>query len=153
MKHRLLSLFSKEHRAIPLVSGMIITLILGYALGATIHQKKVIVREGTPDNPAAVSSVNLMIDYGNGIVRAWNTVSWRESMSVLDLVQTVGQAEGIDVATEELDGKKRIRSIDGIANTAGSRWKYWINNTYEPRIASKSYLRPGDLVIYVYAKE
>jgi hypothetical protein len=33
------------------------------------------------------------------------------------------------------------------------RWQYWINNTYEPRIASKYFLKPGDIVEWKYVKE
>jgi len=126
----------------------------GYLLGTYVNKGKV-VRPGTPENPAAESSVNLMIDYGNGIVRNWNTVSWKESMSVMDLLETVSGVGAISIEKEIVDGNERVSTIDGIKNDAedGRRWQYWRNNTYEPRIMSKSYLAPGDLIIVIYAKE
>lgn len=138
------------------LSAIIIALLIGFGLGALVFRKTLIVKQGTADNPAAVSSVNLMIDYGNGIVRNWNTVSWHEAMSVMDLVDLVASTGAIKLEKETVEGSKyRVGSIDDMKNdsSVGRRWQYWVNNTYEPRVASKYYLKPGDLVILIYAKE
>ncbi len=128
---------------------------VGYALGAAFAPEKVVVRQGTAENPAAESSVNLMLDYGNGIVRTWNTVTWHESMSALDLLEEVAGTKVISTEKETIDGKDLLRSVDGIANDPkeGRRWQFWVNNVYEPRVISKTYLKPGDIIVVSYAKE
>lgn len=131
-------------------------LIIGVAIGAALHKETVVVREGTADTPAAMSSVNLMIDYGNGTIKTWNTVTWHEAMSVYGLLETVAAANAITIVEGNLGGKNRtVLAIDGVANGAepGARWQYWINNTYEPRIASQYFIRPGDIILWKYVKE
>ncbi len=143
--------FDRQAMSIALVS-----LVLGAALGATFHKETVVVREGTANTPAAMTSVNLMIDYGNGTIKTWNTVSWHEAMSVLDLMKTVAGANAITLLTKDSgSGLSTVESVDGISNEGKSsmRWQYWVNNNYEPRIASKYYLKPGDLVVWKYTKE
>ncbi|KKU78718.1 MAG: hypothetical protein UY04_C0028G0010 [Parcubacteria group bacterium GW2011_GWA2_47_7] len=131
---------------------------LGALLGAYLHKETIVVREGTPDTPAAMTSVNLMLDEGNGTIKTWNTVSWHETMSVLNLLETVTVAEHIVLLTKDNGSNGRtVTSIDSVENaTSGTttmRWQYWVNNTYEPRVASKYYLKPGDIVIWKYAAE
>ena len=143
--------FDKQALSIALVS-----LVLGALLGATFHKETVVVREGTANTPAAMTSVNLMVDYGNGTVKTWNTVSWHEAMSVLDLMSTVAGVKAISITTKNIGNNlTTIQSVDGVINESNTqmRWQYWVNNNYEPRIASKYYLKPGDLVVWKYVKE
>ncbi len=143
--------FDKQALSIALVS-----LVLGAALGATFHKETVVVREGTANTPAAMTSVNLMVDYGNGTVKTWNTVSWHEAMSVLDLMSTVAAVNAISITTKNIGNNlTTIQSVDGVINESNTsmRWQYWVNNNYEPRVASKYYLKPGDLVVWKYVKE
>lgn len=127
---------------------------MGVALGAFFHKETIIVRENTADTPAAMRSVNLMVDYGNGEVRTWNTVSWHEAMSVVDLLTIVGAADNITVSTEGVDEKNLVViAVNGIATNEEERWQYWVNNTYEPRVASKYFLKPGDIVVWKFVKE
>ena len=139
-----------------LLGGVCMALALGVFIGATFFEKTVVVRGGTPDTPAAMSSVNLMIDYGDGTIRTWNTVSWHEAMSVMDLVGMIASAKEIALLTKDTGNKATtIESIDTIRNdgAAHMRWQYWINNTYEPRVAGKYYLKPGDIVLWKYVKD
>lgn len=135
---------------------LIVGLLLGGALGASLHKETIVVRQGVADTPAAMTSVNLMIDYGTGTIRTWNTVTWHEAMSVLNLMETVTGAEAIPLLTKENEaGLTTISSMNGIQNDAQTnmRWQYWVNNMYEPRIASKYYLKPGDIVQWKYVTE
>lgn len=135
---------------------LVFGIVLGVPLGATLWPKeKVIVRQGTPDTPAAVTSVNLMINYASGTVKTWNTITHHESMSVLNLLETVHAAGGIVLLTgADGSGKSGVFSIDGLGNDpkSGLSWHFWVNNVYEPRAASKYYLRPGDIVVWSYTK-
>lgn len=134
----------------------LLMLLLGVLLGATFYKETIVVREGTADTPAAMTSVNLMIDEGNGTVKTWNTVSWHEAMSVLDLLEAVAATKNITLLTANNAAKQEaVTTINGITNDTreGKRWQYWVNNTYEPRVASKYYLKPGDIVVWKYVKE
>jgi hypothetical protein len=130
---------------------------LGTYLGATLWpNKEVVIREGTPHTPAAITSVNLMVDNGNGTVKTWNTVTHHEAMSAVNLLETVAAANNITLTLANgSDGKPAVASINGIANDAkgAMRWQYWINNTYEPTTAAKYFLRPGDIVMWKYVRE
>jgi hypothetical protein len=139
-----------------LAIGLVIGLLIGGGLGASLHKETIIVRQGTADTPAALTSVNLMIDYGTGTIRTWNTVTWHEAMSVLNLTETVTGAEAIPMQTKaNKDGLLTVSSINALENDAKTnmRWQYWVNNTYEPRIASKYFLKPGDIVEWKYVME
>jgi hypothetical protein len=136
--------------------GLFIGLLIGGGLGASLHKETIVVRQGVADTPAAMTSVNLMIDYGTGTVRTWNTVTWHEAMSVLNLTEMVTGTEAIPMQTKaEKDGLLTVSSIDGVQNDAQTnmRWQYWVDNTYEPRISSKYFLKPGDIVEWKYVKE
>ena len=138
----------------PLILASSLALLVGIGLGAYFHKETIIVRENTADTPAAMRSVNLMLDFGNGEVRTWNTVSWHEAMSVVDLLTMVGNVDGINVVTEGTDEKNLVvTAVSDVATNKESRWQYWVNNTHEPRIANKYFLKPGDIVVWKFAKE
>jgi hypothetical protein len=127
------------------------SLLAGLALGATFHKETVVVREGTADSPAAMSSVNLMLDDGE-VVRTWNTVSWREAFSVLDLLYMVSDAEAFPITVEGTDPKlARLVSVGRIEENETHRWQYWVNNVHEPREADRYFLKPGDIVVWKFA--
>ena len=133
----------------------IISMLIGVLVGAWFHKETVVVREGTADTPAAMSSVNLMVDYGDGTIKTWNTVSWHEAMSVVNLLEKVADAKEITLTTKDLGEKNiSIESINATANDpkTGVHWQYWINNTYQPKIASKYFLKPGDIVFWKYVR-
>jgi hypothetical protein len=139
-----------------LLGVLVAALAVGVFIGATFFEKTIVVREGTPNTPAAMSSVNLMIDYGNGTIRTWNTVSWHEAMSVMDLIAMIASAREITLLTKESGNKViTVESIDGTRSDSAARlrWQYWVNNTYEPRAAGKYYLKPGDIVLWKYVRE
>lgn len=145
----------KRFPTLLLVTILISALAAGFLIGKFLFPEKVIVRASTAKNQAAESSVNLMLSYGNGIIRTWNTVSITESTSVLDLVGKVAATGAIALESENSDAGVRIRSIDAIVNDPenGRRWKYWVNNTEEPRAIDRYFLRPGDIIVIAYTKE
>ncbi len=146
----------KEYYSKETVVTCLVCVLLGMFLGATLfHKETVMVRQGTADTSAAMTSVNLMIDDGGGTIKTWNTVTWHEAMSVLNLMETVAAANAITLLTKKVDGDDTIESVNNIVNDQKTdmRWQYWVNNTYEPRVASKYFLKPGDLVVWKYAKE
>lgn len=138
-----------------IIVAVLAALVSGILLGRYVFPEKVIVRENVAKNEAAETSVNLMLTYGNGIVRTWNTVTIEESTSVLDLLSTVAATGAITIESEAGENGTRLRSVDGVKNSSadGRRWKYWVNNIEEPRAIDKYYLRPGDIVVIAYSKE
>lgn len=143
--------FDKQSLSIALVA-----LLLGAALGAYFHKETIVARPGTADTSAAMTSVNLMIDYGDGTIKTWNTVSWHEAMSIINLMESVVAAKQITMLVDEdKNGRSSIKMISNITNDPkqGLRWQYWVNNIYEPAPANKYYLKPGDIVVWKYVKE
>ena len=138
----------KKERIVIFVIG----LVVGALLGGTFHKETVIVREGTADTPAALTSVNLMIDDGHGSVKTWNTVSWHEAMSVMDLLDLVASTGNITYTASS--DRTKVVSVNGVA-TAGTtteRWQFWVNNTYEPKTPNKYYLKPGDIILWKFVR-
>lgn len=131
----------------------VVIFLAGIFLGATFHKETIVVREGTAENPAAETSVNLMIDDGHGNVKTWNTVSWHEAMSVMDLLDFVAGTNNITFTANK--ERTRVVSMNGVSTegTSTARWQYWIDNTYEPKTANKYYLKPGDIVVWKFVKE
>ncbi len=137
------------------LSVALVSMLAGIALGAFFHKETVVVREGTADTPAAMTSVNLMVDDG-ARVRTWNTVSWHETMSAINLLEAVSRVGEIELLTTT--DKKRgliVAAIDGVASdeTLNMHWRFWVNNVYEPREASRYYLKPGDIVVWKYTED
>jgi hypothetical protein len=136
------------------ITLFLLGLATGYLIALWSIPEPVEVRPGTPDTPAALTSVNLMIDDGTR-VRTWNTVSWHEAMSVQDLLGALVTARAIELQTEVVDGIENVKGIDGVSNDAesGRSWRWWVNNTEVPRPAAKYYLKPGDIVVWRYGAQ
>lgn len=137
----------KKERIAIFVAG----LVVGALLGGTFHRETLIVREGTANTPAALSSVNIMIDDGHGSVKTWNTVDWHESMSVMDLLELLASTKNITYTAS--GDRTKVVSINGIVTTGTSseRWQFWVDNVYEPKTPNKYYLKPGDIVVWKFA--
>lgn len=133
----------------------LVGLCAGYFLGVMFGAREVVVRENTPDNPAAESSVNLMIVEPGGIVRAWNTVTWHESQSVHELLGEVAAVGAITYLSKNGTRGLEISSINGAIASPddGLAWRYWVNGQEPPRTPDKYNLRPGDMVVVALAKQ
>jgi hypothetical protein len=144
--HRIISLYN--------LATFLVGLSLGFGLGYVLHNETVIVRQGTADTPAALASVNLMIDDGMH-VQTWNTVTWKETMSPLSLLETVAGVGAIKLETRNLDGNQQtVAAINDIRDNQKNHteWKYWVNNTEQPRAGNKYFLKPGDIVLWRLSK-
>mgnify|MGYP001011367720 CR=1 FL=1 len=128
-------------------------LLLGGALGYLLRPEPPAARIGTADTPAALTSVNIMIDDGHGSVRTWNTVEWHEAMSVMDLLELLATTRNITY--EPAKDRARVVAIDDVrtSGTSTERWRYWVNNTYEPALPNKYYLKPGDIVLWKFVRD
>lgn len=143
----------KQQRIISLYNMLTfaVGLSLGFGLGWVLHTETIIVRQNVADTPAALSSVDLMIDDGER-VRTWNTVDWHETMTPLGLLEKVAGVGAITVESKpSAQGGNDVHAIDGIANDE-RRWQYWVNNREQPRAADKYSLKPGDIVVWKYAR-
>lgn len=134
----------------------LLMLLVGVGIGSTFFKKTVVVRTGTADTPAAMTSVNLMVDFGSGTIKTWNTISWHEAMSVMNLMEFVASTQNITLTSgTAADGNPTVLGIDGLENNTAKhmRWQYWVNNNYESIASSKYFLKPGDIVVWKYATE
>jgi len=148
---------TRHHSTISLynIATFLVGLSLGFGLGWILHNETIIVRQGTADTPAALMSVNLMIDDGTR-VQTWNTVTWKETMSPLSLLETVAGVGAIKLETRVLQGdEKTVSAIGNVRENAKERlvWQYWVNNMQQPRAGNKYFLKPGDMVFWRLTKE
>jgi hypothetical protein len=125
---------------------------LGGGLGYVLSSDTVIVRKETPDTPAALSSVNLMI-VSDKEVKTWNTVSWNETMTPLSLLEKVSGVGEISFQKNVgKDGATQVFTINEVSNDdAGRRWRIFVNNVEPARAPDKYSLKPGDMVVWAFA--
>lgn len=145
---------SRTLRALTLynIVTFLVGVSLGGGLGYVLSSDTVVVRQGTPNTPAAITSVNLMIVDGDD-VKTWNTVDWHETMTPLELLQKVGGASGFSIKVDkDATGAPIVTSV-GTGKEDGIPWRYFVNNTEPPRPADGYSLKPGDIVVWVHAKK
>jgi hypothetical protein len=71
-------------------------------------------------------------------------------MDLLELLATTR-----NITYEPAKDRARVVAIDDVrtSGTSTERWRYWVNNTYEPALPNKYYLKPGDIVLWKFVRD
>jgi hypothetical protein len=107
-----------------------------------------------PD-PAAPSSIRLVISYGDGVEKHFTALPFKEGMTVLDAM-TLAQAHprGIKLDVAGSGERAFLKSIDGLANEGGGKgarnWLYSVNGKMADRGSGVMTLNPGDTVLWSF---
>ncbi len=141
------------HATLYNLATLAIGVSIGFGAGWFTRPETIIVKQGTANTPAALSSVQLMVVFDSAKVRTWNTVDWHETMTPLELLQKVAGNERMTLTTgKDAQGGTTVDSLEADANTELAFWNYYVNNAHPPRPPDKYSLRPGDVVVWVYER-
>ena len=100
---------------------------------------------------SAAEPVQLTIDFGNGEQPVRQTASWREGMTVADLMNG---APAVQDRSKGAGESAFLTQINGVANegAGGRNWLYRVNGEHADRSFAVYKLRPGDHVLWTFAE-
>jgi Domain of unknown function (DUF4430) len=102
----------------------------------------------------AGQTVSLSVNFGEGTVREFEAVDWREGMTVLDLLAAVGQGnDGVRYAGQGSGKMAFLTELGGVGNegAGGRNWTYAVDGKRADRSFAVHELRPGDRVLWSFA--
>ena len=106
------------------------------------------------DQESEEISVSLMLDFGNGQVRTYDT-SLAEGVTVFNLLEKITVQENFKFNSKDYgELGVLVESIGDIENDARGEqfWQYWVNNEYAKIGASNYDLNDGDVVEWKFIK-
>src|SRR5262245_19629005 len=91
-------------------------------------------------------SVQLTIDYGDGVQKTFSTLEWKETQTVLDALQLAEKhPRGIKLKHRGAGATVLVTAIDDVANKAGGNsWLYEVNGKLADRSCGVFEVQPGD---------
>lgn len=137
--------------------GYVVVIVVVFLLGTSFS--KICKAPETAQNSgqnAQVKTASLMIDYGNGQVRAYQDVLVSENTNAFDLLKSATDTDKITLEYKDYGGDMGIfiKSIGGIGkDSSGKRWwQFWVNNKYSQVGVSSYKIRPGDVVEFKFVQ-
>lgn len=101
-------------------------------------------------------TANLMFDFGDGDIKAFNNIIVNDGETIFDLVKEVAAKNNIKLGYKDYGGDLGvlIESIGEKKNNfdAGYYWQYWANNDYAKVGAGTYKLNDGDIIEWKYTK-
>ena len=107
-----------------------------------------------PSAPVNGQSVSLVIDFGNGAERSFESLSWQSGLTVQGLLEAATQFRpGITFAFVGEGKSAFLTHIDGLVNdgAGGRHWQFWINEKRADRSFAVCELEAGDRVLWRFA--
>lgn len=100
--------------------------------------------------------VNLMLDFGDGDIKAFNDIAIGDNASVFEILQKAASENSMELNYKDYGGDLGIfiESIGGKTNNfnSGYYWQYWVNGLYAKVGAGSYKLQDGDVVEWKYTK-
>ena len=99
--------------------------------------------------------VSLMLDFGNGQVRTYNSITLAKDSTAADLLEKVTSENNLELVKKDYgELGVFVESIGDTANdTRGDHyWQYWVNNVYAQIGASNSILNDGDIIEWKFIR-
>ena len=98
-------------------------------------------------------TVQLTVDYGDGVQKRFTSILWKEKMTILDALDAAaGHPRGIRFEYRASGSIALLTSIDDLKNQGGrgSNWIYWVNEELGDRSFAIQELSAGDHVLWKY---
>jgi len=104
---------------------------------------------------SATKTVELVIDYGDGVQRHFTDIGWRQSMTVLDVLKAAQQhSHGISFSAHGSSDTAMVTKIDDETNQRGAtgakNWIFRINGRLGDESCGIAEVRPGDTVLWKF---
>lgn len=156
-----------EQRKIPawlVLPGILALVLLGIL--ADRAMRPVDVREGPADAAPELDAVgtpsprpqgetfSLTIEFGNGAEMRFESLPWRDRMTVLEGLQAAGEFRpGITFSRRGAGETAFVTAIEGLKNAGadGGNWIYEINGEKAMRSAGAQTLQSGDALLWRYS--
>jgi len=112
----------------------------------------------TPDRFAVAQpvTVQLVIDYGDGVIKSFVDLPWTKGMTVLDMMNAAKtHSHGITFGFTGSGGTAFLAQIDDVKNEGGGagkkNWQFSVNSTYADRGFGIYEVQAGDVVIWGFS--
>lgn len=109
------------------------------------------------ENPPA-ATVRLIIDYGDGVEKHFNSIPWSDDLTVGSLMDSLSRTappRGLAYAARGDGERAMLISIDGLAGEGAGKdkrnWLFWVNDTPGDRSFAVAALKSGDTVAWRFA--
>ena len=129
----------------------VVALALGYF--AAVAHPLLVAREPGGDEP--VKSIQLTIDYGDGVQKVFRHLSWTERMTVLDALELAARhPRGIKYTHQGSGATVFVTAIDDLKNEGtGRNWLYDVNGKPANKSSGVWELKADDKVVWRFAKQ
>jgi hypothetical protein len=100
-------------------------------------------------------TVELIIDYGDGVQKRFTDIGWRESMTVLDVLKAAqDHSHGISFSARSSGDTAMMTKLDDEKNQGGAadakNWIFRINGRMGDESCGIAEVRPGDTVLWKF---
>lgn len=100
-------------------------------------------------------TVRLIVDYGDGLEKRFNTLTWQEGMTVQKaLVLAASHPQGITFSQRGSGEMAFLTAIDGLENQGGGpgakNWIYRVNGQQANQSFAIHGLQPADFILWTY---
>ncbi len=107
-------------------------------------------------NQSQKETVSLMIDFGNGQVKAFDNIEFQPGQTVFNVLKATLEKNNINLQYKDYGGDLGvfIESIGGVKNSVSSNrfWQLWVDNKYSKVGASSFELADGNAIEFKYIK-
>ena len=128
------------------MAGIYKCMLLGLTIGAAAPLS--LAEEGEK------RTVQLTVDYGDGVQKTFSSLAWKEKQTVFDALQQAARhPRGIKLAHQGSGERLFVTAIDDVKNEGvGRNWTYLVNGKLADRSAGVFELQAGDAVLWRFAK-
>ncbi|MEX2317747.1 MAG: DUF4430 domain-containing protein [Pirellulales bacterium] len=144
---------------LPLLLAVVLAAIL--LLNRTWIRPSIPTTGGSPSAGPATAvandqTISLAIDFGEGLRREWNSVSWRDGMTVADVLSAAARPTGdeLEFAQQGTGASAFLTRFGDTENegAGGRNWTYLVNGKHADRSFAVYVLQPGDQVLWKFDK-
>jgi tripartite-type tricarboxylate transporter receptor subunit TctC len=103
-------------------------------------------------------TVHLIVDYGDGTMKAINDIPWSQGQTVLDMMNAAkARPRGITFESRGSGPTALLTKIDDLASQGGGsgakNWQFWVNEAYGNRSFGIYEVKPQDTVLWRFAEQ
>ena len=107
---------------------------------------------------AQSTTVRLVVDYGDGVIKTITGLPWAKGSTVLDVMNAAKERpHGISFSYTGSGASAFLTRIDDVANEGGSgakkNWQLWVNTSYAERGFGVYELQPLDVVFWRFTTQ
>jgi hypothetical protein len=131
---------------------------------ATLASLALVLAAGCRDRPVAKppvapangpQSVQLVVDYGDGMEKRFPAIAWRSGMTVLDALEAAKvQPHGIAFSARGSGETALVTKIDDVENQQGAgegtNWLFYVNDQLADKSCGAATVKPGDSILWKF---